>query len=1304
MNQPDARARHGAWLLILGLILIHTSTAGTAYPTADDRGFAGSRVRGLEVDESQRDGSKPQGRTDYRPPLGVPESMQPFLKHLEPGNDAFPMEGQAQQIEARLRELSAAFRTGAPSTANITKGLLDPSFRGARLLPVEGTAPAQAALEVTRAKELPRDLALDARTFAAELRRLTDDIRAVVTAEFLVIAITPDGPADSPSGVRTTVRYDIVGGGTTTYRVEHVGEWDMSWRRNASGWQVVRWIAMSHLVSRARAPVFTEITGPALGGNDSFRKQLNIDLDSWMATFDSVLTRDSNGHQGVSVGDADGDGRDDIYVAQPAGLPNRLYRNRGDSTFEDITDNAGVGVLDDTAASLFADIDNDGDQDLVLATAAGPLLFVNDGKGHFTPVPGAFRFARPLQGVVTSIAMADYDRDGFLDLYLCVYSYFFGSGEDKAGTPAPYYDARNGPPAVLFRNDGHGRFVDATRESGLDAGNDRYHFAAAWADYDGDGWPDLLVANDFGAKNLYHNLGARDGKVTFEDVAAAAGALDYGAGMSATFFDYDNDGRLDIYTGNMWSAPGLRVTSAPTFMRDAAPDVRALYRQHVRGNSLLRNLGDGRFEDKTLEAHAQMGRWAWCSDALDFDSDGWDDIFIVNGMLSRAPAARSIDPIPARSPQDAADLEGFFWRQVVAHSPLTRIPGTPYDEAWRAINQLLIHGSIAGGQRNVFLRNDGHGGFDEISGAVGLDLDQDGRSFAVLDSDGDGDPDVAVMAARQAPQLRLFRNDFAVSPEPPAARLAVRLTGTKSNRDAIGARVTVETDRIRKTRIVQAGSGFLSQHSKELLVGLGASERVVKLTVNWPSGASRVLTDVPVNRRIRISEGGEVTTEPFATRSPASTSLSVPSPASPPDTTWMYEPFPAPDFSLKDRSGATRSLAALKGKPAVVLLWSSAVAAAAAALESLSRGTNALTQAGVGAIAIRIEPSGDQLPMNASSGAVPMVSADREISLSYAILNRHLFMNRQALRLPTCLLLDAGGNVVKVYRDRVDVAQIVKDAAAIDTSPAERLGRAVPFQGTFYAGLPLRNYLPYGRELLDQGFEAAAVIAFERAAQANPGASTLYRLGTLLAKTGETARARAAFERALALQPDLAEANNDLGALLAQGGDLDAAIGRFRAALASTPEYPDALNNLGYALLLAGHYGEARALYEKALALQPDFPEALNNLGLLVGRAGDMDRAERYFREALTVRPEYGEAANNLALVLVSRGQSDAAVSLLEGVLKQTPAYEAAYVTLSKLLFSRGRSAEALSVLERLLQRNPKHPVALELIREFKGK
>ena len=1190
----------------------------------------------------------------YRPQLAIPETLQPFVQQLEPGRDGFPLERQAGELEAVLRELSETLRRGGPQAAAGAARLLDPEFRGARLLPMDAAANGVMALEVKRAADLPREATLDAPAFGAELQRLIGEFREMGVAELLVTSIEAADAEDPPSSLRTSVRYDLVGTAANGSRVEHVGVWEMGWRRRASGWQVARWTAAAHLVSRARQPAFTEITGAALGGVDSFRRQLTIDLDSWMATLDSVLTRDSNGHHGVSAGDADGDGLDDLYVAQPAGLPNRLYRNRGDATFEDITSEAGVAVLDDTAQSLFADVDNDADQDLVVATSTGLLLFANDGKAHFTLVPDAFRLAQPFQGVLTSMAMADYDRDGYLDLYVCVYSYLFGAGEDKAGTPAPYHDARNGPPSVLFRNDGKGRFVDATAAAGLGTGNDHYQFAAAWADYDGDGWPDLLVANDFGTKNLYRNLGRRNGTVTFEDVAASAGVLDHGAGMSATFLDYDNDGRLDIYAGNMWSAPGQRMTASPAFMPDAPPDVRTAFRRHARGNSLFRNLGNGRFEDRSLEAHAEMGRWAWSSDALDFDSDGWDDLYVVNGMLTRPPPG---------------DLEGFFWRQVVARSPLTRVPGTPYDDAWRAINQLLIHGSIASHQRNVFLRNDGHGGYDEISGTVGLDLDQDGRSFAVLDIDGEGDPDLAVMAARQSPQLRIFRNDF----ETASASIAVRLVGTRSNRDAIGARVTIETDRIHKTRVLQCGSGFLSQHTKEMLIGLGASERPATLTVSWPSGDTQVFAGVPLNARVRIVEGRGIETEALKPRSAGRASPSASAPAPAPPSTWMYEPFPAPDM-------------ATTGSPGIVLLWSPTVEAARAARDALDRGAQALSRAGVKSIAVSIDPDRSD-----------------QAGLGYAILNRHLFMNRQDLRLPTGLLVDANGGIVKVYRDRIDVDAIVADARAIDAAPAERLARALPFPGTFHFGLPLRNYLPYGSELLDNGLERAAVVAFERAARANPGAATVYRLGTLLARSGETAKARAAFEQALVLKPDLAEAHNDLGALLAQSGDLDAAIGRFRAALASNADYPDALNNLGYALLLTGRDQEARALYEKALALQPDFPEVLNNLGLLAGRGGDLAEAERRFRQALGRRSDYGEAANNLALVLATRGQTDAAVALLEQLLRQRPEYEPAYVTLARIHLSADRPQDGIAALERLLQRNPNHAAALELLRQWKG-
>ncbi len=1227
----------------------------------------------------------------YQPALRPSEDLQPYLKQVAPGADAFPEEKEAEEILARLRELGDALRRDVHQAPEAASALLDRRFEGGSLIPEKETAIVdRPSLQVFRAASAGSPTK-PPQSFRQEWVALVAGFAAVQVAEFRITSIDVDRAAGT---ARTEARYDLVGPAKPQGRVQSSGCWRIAWSRGADRvWRVTRWSAAEQLRSRAGAPVFTEVTGTALGGNDSFRRQLAVPLDAWSATLDSGIGRDSNGHNGVSAGDADGDGLDDLYMAQPAGLPNRLFRARGDGTFEDVTERAGLAVLDDTTQSIFADVDNDGDEDLVLALSSGPALFRNDGGGRFTRVPGAFQMQDVLRGSPMSMAMADYDRDGFLDLYVCVYSFYYGAGEGKAGTPMPYHDAENGPPSILFHNDGHGRFVDVTREAGLDAGNDRYHFAAAWGDYDGDGWPDLVVANDFGRKNLYHNRGRQGGRVTFEDVTKAAGLEDHGAGMSASFLDYDNDGRLDVYFGNMWSDAGQRVTEKAGFMPEAPSEVRASYRRHVRGNSLFRNLGDGRFEDVTLAARAEKAGWAWSSDALDFDSDGWDDLYVANGMLTRESGPE--------------DLESYFWRQVVARSPPARLTGTPYDEAWRAINQLLVHQSIASHQRNVLLRNDAHGGFDDVSGAAGLDLDQDGRSFAVLDYDGDGDPDLAVMAARGAPQLRLFRNDYADR----GSALAVRLTGTpgeaapgsltRSNRDAVGARVTVETDRLTRTKEVRAGSGFISQHSKELLFGLGPSQRVVRLTVAWPSGRTQTFTDVPLDHRLRIEEGGEPRAEPFRkpVAGPGATVAAEKEAA--PLTSWLYEPFPMPELALADLRGEPRLVSDLKGRPAVVLLWAAAADGSRAALQALEKGAKSLADAGVGRTTIALDRPDDVAKVRAAASGLtlPVLVAGDEGGLALAVLYRHLFMNRQALPLPTALLLDKDTSVVKVYRERLDVAEIVKDAARIEAPPAERLARAVPFAGRLYSGPGRRNYLPYGQELLDQGLEKAAISAFERAAEGSPSAATLYRLGTLLAKAGRPAQARGAFERALAVQPDLAEASNDLGALLAEQGDLDGAIARFRSALAATPEYPDALNNLGYALLQTGQPEQARELYEKALQLQPDFPEALNNLGLIFGRAGELDRAEPLFRSALAKRPDYGEAASNLALVLVSRGQTAEAESLLTRFLDEHPEVETTYVTLAKIYLAGDRRREALGVLERLLARNPSHPVGLELAR-----
>ncbi len=1240
--------------------------------------------------------SKPTYR--YRPKYRVPPSLESIQKHVIAGSDTFPEEKTAEDLAVALKALGASLRDRPGGVTAAAEKLLARQFAGGRLVPPTDTAgdSVSSPLDVSRTPAPEPEPSLDRARFQRELQALVGRFASIDVAEFLITSI--EAASSTEGGIRTIVRFDFSGAAKGGGREERIGRWRMLWRRDGSDWKVVEWTALESVRSRATAPVFTETTSAAFGRNPSFGGQLRTGLDDWITRIDSAFMPGGMGHHGVSAGDADGDGLDDLYVSQPSGLPNRLFRNNGDGTFTDITEAAGLAVLDSTSQSLFADVENDGDQDLILVTRSEPLLFTNDGKGRFTRVPKAFQLAQQLRGTLTSAAVADYDRDGFLDLYLCAYSFLIGASEDKAGPPAPYHDAQNGPPNLLFRNDGHGRFVEVTDSVGLNDNNDRFSFAPAWGDYDEDGWPDLLVSNDFGRKNLYRNLGGANGQVRFQDVADRAGVSDHGAGMSAAFLDFDNDGHLDIYTGNMWSAAGLRVTAQAAFMPQASAGIRDLYRRHARGNSLFRNRGDGTFDDVTLQAGAEFGRWAWSSDAIDIDSDGWEDLFIVNGMFTRAA-----------NEAEVVDIDSFFWRQLVARSPLVRQTGTPYDDAWRATNRLLMtHGAQASHERDVLLHNNGRGGFDEISGTSGLDLDQDGRSFAVLDYDGDGDPDMAIMAPRASPQLRLFRNDWSGK----HAALAVRLIGTKSNRDAVGARVTVETDQGHFTRVVRGGSGFISQPSKELLFGLGKSTRVLKATIVWPSGLVQTLVGMPVDQRVRVTEGGDdVQTEPFRhselrSASRAGTSTNAADSSHAPDRgTWLYQPYPAPDFTVRDLAGQAHSLSALSGHAVALLFWATWAPPSRVALEELSRQRQALEAAAVSVLAVSVDRPEDESTVRAAAQGldVPIAIAGEDVAGMYGLLHRYLFDRRADLPLPTLFLLNAKGEVAKVYRDPGAAAKVVTDVQKIEVPDAERLARAVPFPGTFHANPGERSYFQYGLELSEQGYDAASLVAFEHVAAVDPSAITFYNLGTLYMRRQRSAEARSAFERSLQLQPDYADANNSLGALLAQAGDLPAAIERFRAALESRPEFADALNNLGFALFQSGQADRAHELYEKALTLQPDFPEALNNLGIFFGSRRDLDRALTYFQQAVDKRSTYGEAANNLALVLAARGDTDKAILVLQRLLQENPGFDMAYVTLCRIYLQTGRRQEGTQVLERLLQRNPTHPLGLQLLQQIKA-
>ena len=370
---------------------------------------------------------------------------------------------------------------------------------------------------------------------------------------------------------------------------------------------------------------FTDVTAAALGSNPSFELQLGRGLDYWAGALDRLLGASTIGHQGLALGDANGDGLDDLYLCQPGGLPNLLFVRRPDGTAEDVSREAGVDWLDPSRSALFVDLDGDGDQDLVVEADPVLILMENDGAGHFVERATA---AAPS---TTSLSAADYDLDGDVDLYAC--GYMLPDAHERV--PIPYHDANNGRPNTFLRNDIQGPgagdwvFTDVTREVGLDRNNRRYSFAAAWEDYDDDGDPDVYVANDFGRNNLYRNDGG-----TFVDVAAEAGVEDMAAGMGVAWSDLDGDGRMDLYVANMFSSAGGRITYQRRFQEGVTEGVRRSYQRHARGNTLFQNLGAGRFADVTEEAGVGMGRWAWGAIAVDLQNDGRPDLVVPNGFVT----------------------------------------------------------------------------------------------------------------------------------------------------------------------------------------------------------------------------------------------------------------------------------------------------------------------------------------------------------------------------------------------------------------------------------------------------------------------------------------------------------------------------------------------------------------------------------------------------------------------------------------------------------------------------------------------
>jgi hypothetical protein len=506
---------------------------------------------------------------------------------------------------------------------------------------------------------------------------------------------------------------------------------------------------------------------------------------------------------GVSVVDVNNDGWPDLYLTNSRfGAPNALYLNRGDGTFSDVASQAGIADVNRpgegvSMGAVWGDFDNDGLEDLLIYKWGYLQLFKNLGNLRFQDVTEAAGLEQWMNS--NGAIWFDYDRDGLLDLYVTGY---FRSDIDLWHVKTTrimensFEFAENGGKNRLFHNLGGGRFEDVTDQMGV--GSTRWTLAAASADFNGDGWPDLFLANDYGPEELYLNQGGK------RFVLQRAGLeSDSKSGMSASLGDVLNRGRMDVFVTNISERGYL-----------------------FQGNNLRLNFLSelGRFEQGANGSVLADAGWAWGAQLGDLDNDGRNELFITNGYVS-------------------GDRNRNYW---YGFSKVAGANGNLFEDTknWPAIGSA----SLSGYERSSVLVNRGDSGWTDVASRVGVTDEYDGRAVAFVDLFNRGVLDV-VVANQNQPAL-VYKNSVV----PGRHWITFHLVGTRSNRSAIGAEATLHAGDTRQLQVVTGGVGFASENDRRLHFGLGAATQVDSVVIRWPSGTRQVLDHPRIDQFHEVRE------------------------------------------------------------------------------------------------------------------------------------------------------------------------------------------------------------------------------------------------------------------------------------------------------------------------------------------------------------------------------------------------------------------------------------------------------------------